>query len=194
MGAGTFAIGAASSILGFEQQQQNANRQNAYAAANYQNTVTALTNTYAGANNEVNEERAAGDQQLLQNEIKGTQAQGAAITAGGQAGIDGSSSLAGVLQDFDAQQGRQDSAVQQNFQTSFSNTQDRLLAAQTGGQARVNAVPNAAQPSFLTAGLGIASAGFQGASTYYKDTTATQPWKTGGSGGSDLFQSLGSLD
>jgi hypothetical protein len=136
------------------------------------------------AQTQIVEERGAAGHQLFENEIKAAQARGTALTAAGQAGVDGSASTAAVMQDYFSRERRGNDAVIGNYTMTRDNIAANELSAMGTATSRINSVQQAAPPNFFDAGLRIAGAGLAGAGTYYRDTNLQRGWNNpyGGSG------------
>jgi hypothetical protein len=169
----SFAMGAGQSILGFGQAQEQADRQNAYYEQNAIAAQTAMVNTYAGETTQETEARNSASQQMFQNEVKGAQAQGTALTAAGQAGV-GGLSVDELLNSEGAQTARQQDAVTQNYQMQDTSIRNQMQSTHDQALAEINSVQTAAPPSPLMLGLGIASAGVGAAGQFYRDTYTSQ--------------------
>lgn len=176
LGVGSFAIGGAQAIAGYASQRQAADRQNAYSEQNRAAAIQALTNSYAGAQNQITEERSAASHSLLETEIKGAAARGTARVAAGQGGVDGSASVNALMQDYFAREGRSTDAINENYDMTSSNIRSNMLSSMGTAQSRINSVQHAVQPNFFDAGLRIAGAAVGGAGQYYRDTNLQRGW------------------
>jgi len=177
---GGLALGAASGVAGFASQSQQASavNRNSYMQGLMNNM--ALAQTYNQLGNERVNERNAASTELFNDRIKAAQASATAQTAAGAAGVDGSQSLQNIMQDYGAQGGRIEGAVDRNYQMQSDSIQAREESSFLGTVAHNNALPRAAQPSPLSLGLSIAGAGMNAAGSYYRYTNnATQTQNAG---------------
>jgi len=180
LAAGSLVIGGAQAVAGYE------NQQSAYAQGSAQATLTneerlvaainnnmALAQTYNALGNENNNARIAASQETFNDEIKAAQARSSAIVSGAASGVGQSGSLRDVLQNFDAEVGRQNDAIDSNYASTVQGNNDQEQAAYRGVIARNQALPFAqqpAKPNLFSAGLGIAGAGVNAAGQYYRYT------------------------
>lgn len=160
------ALGAVLSIaqaaVGFASAQQQADEQNAYYEQNRRAAVAAMTDRYASINNKNLQEREAASAELFEKRIAGLKAKSTAITSAGEAGVTGLS-VANLMQDVDAQMGRQAQAIQTNFEIKRQHNADELVATHHNAISRINSVRQASGPNplaFALQGIGGALGAF----------------------------------
>jgi hypothetical protein len=177
MGAGAIAglqmlTSVAGAGMGFMQAQQQADAQNAYYQANAKAARSAAIQEYANVQNSGIQQRNADEQKKLETAISGLRARGKVREAAGSAGVTGLS-VDALVNDYYGQEGRQQDAIDQNYEIVRGNIQSQMDSIKSQTVARINSVPTAQEPSFapfVLRGLsGIVSAGAQ----YMRNTSFT---------------------
>lgn len=169
LAAAGFAVQGAQALSGYfgAKQQAEVTNRNSYMQALYNNM--ALAQTYNSMNLERTQARNAASQDLFETRIRAAEASATARTAGGEAGIDGSNSLDGLLQTYGMKEGMAESAINENYGNTSMNIQQREEAAYRGTENVNRNLPRARGPSFFDPALKIAGAGVNAAGTYYGD-------------------------
>ena len=167
LAAAGFAIQGAQALTGYsaaKQQAEETNR-NSYLQGLYNNM--ALAQTYNSMNLERTQARNMASQGLFETRLRGAEAKATARTAGGEAGIDGSNALDGLLQTYAMKEGMATSAIGENYSNESMNIQQREEAAYRGTENVNRNLPRVKPPSFFDTALKIAGAGVNAAGTYY---------------------------
>lgn len=144
----SMVLGVAQSIVGYQQAQQQAERQNEYYRQNAEAANAAARAAYANLNAQRDNERLSATADKTGIAIKALQARGAAREAAGSAGVTGLS-VDALVNDYSAQEGRQNEAVDINYQLASDNVRSQMDAIHSNTEARINSVQRAQPPSFL---------------------------------------------
>jgi hypothetical protein len=159
-------LGAALSIgqaaAGYGAAKKQAAEQNAYYEQNRLNAVAAANDRYAALNNNTIQERKASSQQLIQKRIEALKAKSKAFVASGEGGVTGLS-VDALLQDYEAQEGRQLEAIHTNYGLKRDRNYDDAVATYHNAVSRIHSVRQASKPSalpFILQGLGGALGAF----------------------------------
>jgi hypothetical protein len=167
MGAGAIAglqmlTSIAGAGMGFMQAQQQADAQNAYYEQNAIAARRAAVQEYANVQNSGIQQRNADEQKKFETAVQGLRARGTVREAAGSAGVTGLS-VDALVADYYGQEGRQQDAIDQNYEITKGNIRSQMDSIQSQTTARINSVPKAQDPSFapfLLRGLsGVVSAG-----------------------------------
>ena len=140
------AIGQA--VAGYAAASQQASAQNQYYEQNRQASLAAYRDKTASINNQTLQEREATSQELLQKKLEAMQKRATATVSAGDSGTTGLSVQA-LMQDFAAQQARQEAAILTNYQIKKERNMDEADSAYHQTIGRINSVRQASKPSFL---------------------------------------------
>jgi hypothetical protein len=167
MGAGAIAglqmlTSVAGAGIGFMQQQQQADAQNAYYEQNERAAQQAAIQEYANVQNSGIQQRNADSQKKFETAVQGLRARGTVRESAGSAGVTGLS-VDALVADYYGQEGRQQDAINQNYEITKGNIQSQMDAIKSRTTARINSVRTAEDPSFAPFAIrglsGILSAG-----------------------------------
>lgn len=165
----TLAVTAASTAVGYQSSVNSAKAQASANAASLKSLTASNALNSAQTDLNTQQERAAISAQMQENALNATKARAKATVAAGEAGVMGNSIDAQMRNYF-----FQELSANQTLQTNYDNLVAQNTLAKQGQTAstqnQINSLPSVTQPSFLDAGLRIASAGLK---TYedYKKTT-----------------------
>lgn len=165
----SFAVGAAQAVMGFSAQQQQADQQNAYYAANADAARRAAIAQYANEQNAIIQKRNAADQDVLETRIQALQARGTAYNAAGESGVTGLSVNA-LIDDYYGREGRRVDSIDQNYQMDRDYLRAQMDSTQATAESRINSVQRAQPPSFADAAIRIAGAAVGALGNYTKMT------------------------
>jgi len=178
LAAGGLLIGGAQAITGYGAQKAQYDTASANASiTNFERILNAIQNnvalaqTYNQIGNEQQNSKVAASTELFQDRIKQADAQGKALVSAGVGGVDGSHSANDVMQNLDAEAGRQVDAIDYNYKATADSDFAQADAAYRGTIARNRALPFAQQPvapSPVSAALGVGAAAMSAGGTYYK--------------------------
>ena len=183
MGAGAIAglqmlTSIAGAGVGFIQAQNAADAQNAYYAANHKAANEAAIQEYANVQNSGIQQRNAADAKKLETAIGGLRARGTVREAAGSSGVTGLS-VDALVADYYGQEGRQQDAIDQNYEMVRGNISSQLDAIKSHTIARINSVQTAQDPSFAPFALrglsGVISAGAQYTRNTYLQSIGGNP-------------------
>lgn len=159
------ALGIIASIgqaaAGYAAANQQAKEQNAYAESNRRAAVAANNDKYASIQNNTLQHREAAAQELFEKRIAAMRAKATAAVAAGEGGVSGLS-VAALEQDLGAQLGRQEAAIQTNYEIKKMGNYDEAVASYHNTIGRINSVRAAAKPSpvgFIFQALGGVASG-----------------------------------
>jgi hypothetical protein len=164
------AVGILQGVVGFMGQQQAYEGQKAQYEANIQNAKTATFDRYDAINKRVMQENAAKSQELQEASIQSAQARASARTAAAESHV-GGVSVANVLGDMYAKEGRFFRSTAVNFDYTRDYMQSEGRSAQAQGQSQINSVPKPTAPSPFAAVLNIFGQAVQG----YSQMTQPNP-------------------
>lgn len=154
----SFALGAAQAVMGYQAQQQAADRQNQMYYQNAMQANEALRNQYAATQTQRLQEREAADQKDTEGAITALRARSTAFNAAGEAGVTGLS-VDALMADYTGREARNREAVDENYQMESSHLDADMKSQYAGAQSRINSVQRATPPSFADALIRIGSAG-----------------------------------
>lgn len=163
-----FGLSAASAVTGYEAQSAQADAQNEMYAQNRANAMQAFADTQVALNQREMQTQAATGQQLEDNALKTQAAQATATAAGAAGGVQGLS-LEGILGDYGAKNARAAGDIQTNEAWDMNQLQSEKVGAADQEVSRINSVQQAIKPSFLDAGLRIASGGLTAETNFARD-------------------------
>ena len=175
------AITAASISQQQEAQRQQINEANRIAQENarlanlqYQNQIAQINEKNRRIKAQENNLATQATDAQLDEQVKALQAQGTAITATGEAGVEGVSPFL-QLQDIDKQQLKNIGAIRGNYDVNMNNLQFQREGlkyeadnAYYSALSRINSNPGAIGQSGLSNALQYATAGLDAGTTYYK--------------------------
>ena len=139
-------LSVAQAAVGFAQQQQAADDQNAYFESNRRASVVAGTDRYASLNNQLLQKREAAAAEMFNKRIEAMKARSTAKVSAGEANVTGLSVNA-LMDDLDRQHARQLAAIKRNYEFDRNNTEDELVATRNNTISRINSVRQARGPS-----------------------------------------------
>lgn len=152
----------AGSIASYASASQQAAAQNEYYRQNAKAAQQAAVNQYAALQHKQEQERGVASRELFDNAVEGAKARATAATAAGEAGVGGLSEMT-IINDLLAQQGRQDAAVDAQYQMTRDSIRADMVDVETQAQGRINSVQTATSPSpipYLIQGIGSAVSAF----------------------------------
>lgn len=172
MAAATFAIGAASSVIGFAAQKQQVSRANTTGLINQSvNTKTAYQ-SFENQDRDISrrqlQEQDAATTQKFDNDVMARKAVATNVVAAGESGIGTGLSTQGVLRDIYRQSERANDRITQNTDWTLQELQAQKRTAGYQTRDRINGFnfQPYAQPSFADAGLKIVAGGVDAYSKY----------------------------
>ena len=160
----SLATAAASAAASFMMQKSAADKQNAQREQTRKNAISAYENQIKQAAVQTDQDDQAVALKLTDAKIKGAKAEATATTAAGESGI-GGNSVMNAIADFNAQEGRYESAVLQQSDFDSINRQFQLEGMQAQATGRVQAAAPVSGPS---AGLALLDFGSSAAGSYFK--------------------------
>ncbi len=160
LAAAQFAVGAASSVLGFQAETAEYDGKKQMYKANVRNARQYAVDTYAHTQNRWLQERAAAGQQKLEAGIEATEARATAEVAAGEGGVSGNS-VNQFLASYFGKQGRYNDTVDANYQMNRDSLWGEMEQTKNRAQSQINSMPFPQKPSFLGAALRIASTGLE---------------------------------
>lgn len=160
-----FALSAASQIVSYQGQVAAAEQQNQYYVENAQRANESAKQQYAQTQQRMLQEQdsAALDKQDARRE--GLAAQATAQVAAGESGVAGLS-VDALLREFTSRTSNYTDRVDQQTEWSMLQLNNEMKGIKANAEDRINSVQRAAKPSFIDAGLRIASAGLDSYSGY----------------------------
>jgi len=170
MAIASFAIGAASSVMGYVGQKQAVDSQEEQYRRNAENAKMATSIKEQQINRRILQEGEAAAQKKFETNLDAKRAIATATTAAGEGGVSGLS-VSHVLGSIYAQSGRFNASVDRNLDINRSYFRGEKEAAHTQGQAQINSVALPEKPSFLPALIGVFGSGVD-AYGRYKQATA----------------------
>jgi len=159
------ALSAASSVVGYQAQAQQAKDQNEMYKQNAENANRAAQNQYVGVQQRLIQEEQAAGQEKAEVARDARAARATATVSAGEANVSGLS-VQGLIQEFYGREGGFNASVDQNLKWMRAQTQNDMKGIKYGAQDRINSVPRARKPSFFDAGLRILGAGMDSYSGY----------------------------
>lgn len=170
LGAGAMAglqlaIGVASTVVGFNGQQQQYKAQQAMYNENAKNAQKMAREQYAHTQNRWRQERAAASLEKQNANVDAMEGRATAAVAAGESGVQGLS-VNQFLASYYAKQGRFNDAVDQNYQMNRDYLWASMDQTKNQAQSQINSMPKPTKPSFLDAAIRIAGQGLEAAQTY----------------------------
>lgn len=160
-----FAVSAASTVVGFMGQQQQYEAQKQMYKENAKNAQQMARDQYAHTQNRWIQERSAAAMEKQNAGIDAIEARATAAAAAGEGGVIGNS-VASLIGNYFAKQGRYNDAVDQNYQMSRDYLWASMDQTKNQAQSQINSMPKPVKPSFLDAAIRIAGQGLEAASSY----------------------------
>lgn len=160
MAIAQFAIGAASTVAGFVQQQNEADAQNERYADNALASNKAAANTYASQQNRALQEREAAGQEQQKLQVNALKGRATAEVAAGEGGVSGLS-VDALIGDFYGQEGRHERTLDNNYAMQADYLRGEMDTTQTQAESRINSVQQAEGPSFGAAAIRILGSGLE---------------------------------
>jgi hypothetical protein len=151
-------------------QSQAAEEQNRLYEANRRNALLAHENNNKAITDRQVQEQEAAAAERFDASLDARKARATAEVAAGEAGVSGLS-VNHLLRDFYGREGRNNDRISQNLDWSSAQLQSEKVGSSYRTVDRINSVQRATPPSFLDAGLRIASAGLDARSSYMRRTS-----------------------
>ncbi len=167
MAAATFAISAASAVVGYQQQSINAKNQTLQSYLNKEQARKAFEDKNTDLTERQSQELEAAAAQKFDVALDAKKAQATARAAAGEAGVSGLS-VDALLRDFAGREARHNDRIDQQTDWTITQLQQEKKGLVSQFKDRVAAVPVGQKPSWVDAGLRIASAGLDSYSTFKK--------------------------
>lgn len=149
-------LGIAQSVVGYQAASAQSKAQSAASRQNAINAARAAQDQYSNLSVREQQEGQSTYQQKLQSEIQKAQMAAAGEVAAGEGNV-GGNSVGHVLRDIYAQAGRNDVTLDTNLQMKREALEKDKLAARTGAQSQINAVPKGQKPSWIPYAIGAGS-------------------------------------
>ncbi|WP_132413098.1 hypothetical protein [Neorhizobium sp. S3-V5DH] len=172
MAVAQFAMGAASSIVGYMGQQAQYEQQQQIYENNRQEANKAAVDTYASTQNRILQERAAASNEAQKINIDAAKGRATASVAAGEAGVAGLS-VDALISDYYGQQGRYERTLSNNMQMQEDYLVGEMDATRAQAAGRINSVDQGTPPSFLDAAIRIGSSALDGFTSYNRNTRRT---------------------
>jgi hypothetical protein len=171
MAVAQFALSAASSVVGYVAQSQQAEAQQQYYKNNRDAANKAAVNTYASNQNRALQERKAASQETQQLQTDAMRARSTAEVAAGEAGVTGLS-VDALIGDYYGQQGRYERTLDNNYQMQADYLRGEMDATQAQAEGRINSVQQGQKPSFADAAIRILGGGLDAYGGYQRAKAA----------------------
>jgi hypothetical protein len=156
----TFALSAASAVVGYMGQMQSYKAQQQQYMENARAAQEAARNRYKAIQNTLRSEQRKSTNESMDASKDALKARSSARVAAGEAGVAGLSVNA-LLSDFASQEEAYLGRIDQNYDTVFMSYEDEKTGAFDTARARINSVSQPVKPSFLGAAVQIGQAGVQ---------------------------------
>ncbi|ARS72230.1 hypothetical protein SMRU11_35930 [Sinorhizobium meliloti RU11/001] len=166
LAVGQFAMSAASSVMGFQAQEQQYETQQQVYENNRIAANRAAVNTMASTQNRILQEQAAASDEAQKLNIESAKGRATASVAAGEAGVAGLS-VDALIADYYGQQGRFERTLDNNLQMQTSYLRSEMDATTAQAEGRINSVDQGTPPSFADAALRVLGGGLD-AFTGYK--------------------------
>lgn len=173
MAIASFTIGAASSVMEYSAQSQQAKAQTAAYKQNIEASRSAAVNSYAAQQNKQLQARAAASQDLQSNQIDAIKARSTATVAAGEAGVSGLS-VDALMGDFYAQEGRYERTLDQNYQMQADAIRSEMDGTEAQAESRMHSMAPGSKPSFMGAAVRVAGSAV-GSYSMYTDLKSKEP-------------------
>lgn len=156
MAVASFAVSAASAVTGYIGQMDAANQQNRMAEQNRLNALQTWRDKDAAMGRRQQQEQESAAQERFDTQLEARKARATHEVAAGESGASGLS-IEGLLREFAGREARYNDRVDQQLDWTMNALQDTKRGYGYEAVDRINAVPRARKPSFIDAGLKIAS-------------------------------------
>jgi hypothetical protein len=156
------AVSAGSSMVGFAQQQEQADQQNRLYEQNKINAIAAFQQKQVDSNTREMQEMNSAAEQNMDTTLKAQKALATNMVAAGESGAYGNSTEA-LMQDINGASDRSISNVNSNLDWTLNQIENQKKGFSYEALDRINSVKRAVQPSFAGAMLGIAGAAVKAA-------------------------------
>jgi len=166
-----FAISAASSVVGFMGQQQQAAQQDALYKQNRANALRAFEDKQVATNWRMIQEQESAATEKQDVALQSRAAQASARVAAGEAGVSGLS-VDALLGDIVGRTSRYNDRIDQQTDWTVAQLQQEKKGQAAQAVDRINSVPRGTKPSFIDAGLRIGAAGLNAYTDYQKRSRA----------------------
>lgn len=163
----SLAIGALSQGASFMAQQEQAAEQNRLYEENRRNTLHAFEQNQASLSLRQRQEQDSAGAKKFDTELQGTRERATNVVAAGENGISGLT-VDGLLADMYQAEDRAVGRIEQQTEWSLADIQAQKKAQKNQAISNINSVQRANPPSFLSLGLGIATAGVNAATQYQR--------------------------
>lgn len=172
-----FGLSAAGSIMNYSAQQQAHSQSKRDAAINDYNARINFGYQQRDLNTRQVQEQEAAAAKRFDAHLEAQRAKSTATVAAGEGGVTGLS-VVQLLGDYDAKAGRYKDRVDQQLEGNIANIESQKKGSAANALDRINSVKVLPKPSFIDAGLRIASAGVNAWSGAQKniDNGGTQLW------------------
>lgn len=163
----TFAVGAASSLVEFQAQSQAADDQNKLYEQNRLNALAAFEDKQNSMNQRIMQERESAAMEKFDTTLESRAARATNDVAAGESGVSGVS-VDALARDFMSREQRFNSRIDKQTEWTTSALQAEKKGQSYEALDRINSVQRARKPSFIGAGLKIASSAISSYSGYKK--------------------------
>lgn len=153
-----FAISAASAVVGFQAEAQQAAAQNELYEANQIAAINSANERYQANAIKAAQEKQAASLEKENAQRDAREARATAEVAAGEAGVSGLS-VDALVNSYYQKQSRFEQSLDTNYQMTASYLEAEGKADRANAISRINSVQKAQPPSFAGAALRIAGAG-----------------------------------
>lgn len=167
-----FAVSAASSVMGFAAQSQQADAQTAAWQQNYTNALAANRDTENQDTERQLQEADAAGQKVALNNVQVAQKQASVAASAASGGVSGIS-VDSLVADIGQQGSMNKLTIQRNFQNTVSQLQAEKDASVDQAQSRINSMQPGTPPNPASLALNVAGAGLNTFNTYEKNQRGT---------------------
>jgi outer membrane PBP1 activator LpoA protein len=168
MAVASFAMSAASQVVGFQAQGQQYEAQQQHYENNRAAANKAAVETYASTQNRILQEQAAASDEAQKLNIESAKGRATAHVAAGEAGVAGLS-VDALIGDFYGQQGRYERTLDNNLQMQSDYLRGEMDATTAQAEGRINSVDQGTPPSFADAALRIVGGGLDAYTGYRRN-------------------------
>lgn len=154
----SFAVSAASSVVGYMGQMAQYKQQEALYEQNRKNAIAAFEDTQRATTLRQIQEQEAAAATRFDNNIEANAAKATARTAAGESGVSGLS-IEGLLAEFSGRSARANDRADQQMDWTMNQLQAEKKSQGYTAVDRINSVPRGQKPFFGDALLRIAGAG-----------------------------------
>jgi hypothetical protein len=154
----SFAVSAASSVVGYMGQMAQYKQQEAMYEQNRKNAIAAFEDTQRAMTTRQIQEQEAAAATRFDNNLEANAAKATARVAAGESGVSGLS-IEGLLAEFSGRSARANDRADQQMDWTMAQLQDEKRSQGFTAVDRINSVPRGQKPFFGDALLRIAGAG-----------------------------------